>query len=95
MTQDRRRTKRRALRRMGMIYTADGKPLVACALCDVSATGAKISIAKDIALPNSFVLSLSRDGEVRRVCTVAWQFSVLVGVRFGRSESPTTPEQSK
>lgn len=69
-----------------MVYTSDGKPLVACQLCDVSATGAKIAVAKEVVLPKSFVLSLSRDGQVRRECTVAWQFSVVVGVRFGRSE---------
>jgi hypothetical protein len=69
-----------------MIYTVDGKPLVACQLWDVSATGAKIAIAKDVTLPDAFVMSLSPDGHVRRACTIAWQFSVLVGVRFSQSD---------
>jgi hypothetical protein len=92
MTNERRRTKRQALRRKGMIYTSDGKPVVACQLCDVSATGAKIAVAKEVALPKSFVLSLSRDGHVRRECTIAWQFSVVIGVRFGGSEPVSAPK---
>jgi PilZ domain len=82
MTQERRRAKRTAVQTRGMIYTSEGKPLVACVLHDVSPTGAKLAIAKEIALPKSFVLSLSRGGQVRRECTLAWQFSVVVGVRF-------------
>ena len=78
-----------------MVYTTDGSPLVACELCDVSATGAKIAIAKEVALPKSFVLSLSHDGHVRRKCTVAWQFSVVVGVRFGSAETHAAAEESK
>ena len=95
MTDERRRTKRQTLRRMGMVYTIEGKPLVPCQLCDVSATGARIAIAKELPLPKSFVLSLSRDGQVRRECTVAWQFSVVAGVRFSQPERQNTAGQSQ
>jgi hypothetical protein len=95
MGDERRKTKRKALHHTGMVYTTDGSPLVACELCDVSATGAKIAIAKEVALPKSFVLSLSHDGHVRRQCTIAWQFSVVVGVRFGSGEPDVTTDKSK
>ena len=60
-----------------------GKPLVECIVRDVSATGAKLELREDMALPAHFLLALTKDGSVRRPCQTVWQFSVVAGVRFG------------
>jgi hypothetical protein len=65
-----------------MIYSAEGQPLIACTVRDVSANGAKLELAKEVELPGKFKLALSRDGAVLRNCFLAWQFATVVGVRF-------------
>jgi hypothetical protein len=51
-------------------------------LRNVSATGAQIELSREIELPKKFLLSLSESGQVRRQCTIVWQFSTVVGVHF-------------
>jgi hypothetical protein len=82
MGQEKRQTKRTPIVHDGMIYGMDGTPIVACELRNVSATGAQIALAKEMEVPRSFLLALSHNGEVRRKCSVAWQFSIMIGVRF-------------
>lgn len=65
-----------------MIYDADGNALIACTLRDISATGAGLKLSQDVPLPKSFLLALTRDGNVRRLCETVWQLSTVAGVRF-------------
>jgi hypothetical protein len=79
---EKRRAKRQAFRCAGMIYARNGKLLAPCELQDISATGAKIALSQEIELPPEFFLSMSTDGQVRRYCKLAWQYSILAGVQF-------------
>jgi hypothetical protein len=79
---DGRKSRRRAISSDGMIYDADGNAVVACSLCNVSATGAKLQLNRAIPLPSSFVLALTPAGNVRRLCKPVWQRATVVGVRF-------------
>jgi hypothetical protein len=65
-----------------MIYDADGNSVMPCTVRDISATGAGLKLGEDVPLPQSFFLSLTRDGNVRRLCEPVWQLSVVAGVRF-------------
>jgi PilZ domain-containing protein len=79
---DGRKSRRRDISSDGMIYDADGNAVVACSLCNVSATGAKLQLNRAVPLPRSFVLALTPDGIVRRLCEPVWQRATVVGVRF-------------
>jgi hypothetical protein len=82
MSANGRKSKRNILSTSGMIYDIKGNLLMACIVRDISATGAKLELALDEPLPKSFLLSLTRDGMVRRMCGVAWQLATVAGVRF-------------
>src|ERR1700730_18329363 len=84
---EQRRAKRRAIHRDAMIYGLDGKPIVSCALRDISTTGTQLALTKEAELPRLFILGFSLGGQVRRKCCLVWQFSIVVGVRFLPSPS--------
>jgi hypothetical protein len=65
-----------------MIYDIKGNSVMACTVRDISRTGAGLKLDQDVPLPSSFLLSLTRDGNVRRSCELVWQLSVVAGVRF-------------
>ena len=84
MTVDRRGSPRQALGRDVLVCSEDGKPIGACQLCDVSATGASLSLAPRVLakLPEEFILVLAKRAKVRRRCRIVWRSQDEVGVRF-------------
>jgi len=76
------RAKRQPVNQDGMIYASNGARVAPCRLRNISVTGAQIELLREIELPKTFLLSLSENGSVRRRCTIAWQFSTVVGVKF-------------
>jgi hypothetical protein len=77
-----RKSPRRNIFQIGKVYDTDGNPVVECFVRDVSATGARLELREDVSLPESFVLALTKDGNVRRACQKVWQLSVVAGARF-------------
>jgi hypothetical protein len=65
-----------------MIYDANGKSVMACTVRDISATGARLELSQDAPLPTPFLLALTRDANVRRLCEPVWQLAIVAGVRF-------------
>ncbi len=53
-----------------------------CEIADISATGARIVLAKDCELPERFILLLTRSGEARRHCRLVWRDGLAAGVEF-------------
>ena len=53
-----------------------------CEIVDISATGARIVLAKECELPERFILLLTRSGEARRHCRLAWRDGLAAGVEF-------------
>ena len=49
---------------------------------DMSATGARMADLPQDEIPKDFLLSLSRDGKVRRKCKVVWRKDDQIGVLF-------------
>jgi PilZ domain-containing protein len=87
MTTDKRRARRRTLYHEGRIKPPDGGPQLPCSVRDISATGARLAVEMPAAVPDQFMLLLSRDGRTRRVCEVVWRSAEEVGVEF-RSGPP-------
>jgi hypothetical protein len=94
MTVDRRASPRQALGRDALVYAEDGKPIGVCHLCDVSANGARLTLAPSVLakLPEEFILVLAKRAKVNRRCRIVWRSQDAVGVRFSsrgvRSRSP-------
>jgi hypothetical protein len=82
MTANGRKKSRKPISMVGFIYTVDGWPITECKMLDISEGGAKLTPSKPETLPEEFLLSLSRDGKVRRRCHVRWQAEGVYGVRF-------------
>ena len=66
----------------GLMIDPDGSIINRCMMVNVSATGAKLLLPVSADVPDSFVLILSKKGEVRRQCEVTWRAEKSIGVRF-------------
>jgi hypothetical protein len=53
-----------------------------CEIADISATGARIVLAKECELPERFILLLTRSGDARRHCRLVWRDGLAAGVEF-------------
>ena len=78
-----------------MIYDVNGNSVMACTVRDISKTGAGLKLDQDIPLPQSFLLALTRDGNVRRLCELVWQFSVVAGARFSDAGASKAPVETR
>jgi PilZ domain len=82
MSRVQRKDFRKDTNAVAYLYSIDGWPLGECEMKDVSNSGAKLVHKIDDEMPPSFFLSLSRNGQVRRLCEVAWKKENQIGVRF-------------
>jgi hypothetical protein len=82
MRSENRRKPRKAVRAVGFIYTIAGSPIGECNTLDISETGAKLKWTCPADIPPEFLLSLSRNGKVRRRCHLRWREADKIGVRF-------------
>jgi hypothetical protein len=78
---EKRKSPRRRTSMDGFIYTTDGWPVGPCKMIDASATGARLLLQTQEA-PADFVLTLSRDGKLRRTCHLVWHKDDQIGVKF-------------
>lgn len=65
----------------GFVILEPSGPWIACLVRDISESGAGLNVGT-VVLPETFVLLLSVDGKVRRLCRLIWRAGELVGVRF-------------
>jgi hypothetical protein len=82
MSFEHRKKPRKPIKAVGFIYSMDGWPIGECSTLDISESGAKIMLPLTDDLPPEFLLSLSRDGRVRRRCQLKWRDGDKIGVRF-------------
>lgn len=80
-----RKKPRRSFHYNAKILTDKDSPPIACAISDVSASGARLNLESDVELPAEFVLLLTPNGGARRHCRVIWRDGLLVGVKFPES----------
>ncbi|HUC49513.1 MAG TPA: PilZ domain-containing protein [Xanthobacteraceae bacterium] len=77
-----RKHPRRPFKYNAKIAAGKGKPLLDCMIVDVSEGGARICLARDVELPQIFILILTRDGSTRRHCQTLRREGTVLGVRF-------------
>jgi hypothetical protein len=82
MSRVQRKATRQPSSAIAYLYSVDGWPLGECKMKDVSSSGAKLEHDIQDEMPERFLLSLSRDGKVRRQCQVVWRKENEIGVRF-------------
>ena len=82
MRNENRRKTRKTVKTVAFIYTIDGWPIGECNTVDMSETGAKLQWRCPSEVPPEFLLSLSRNGKVRRLCHLKWRKADKIGVRF-------------
>jgi hypothetical protein len=82
MSSDKRRFPRKTINTVGFLYSTEGWPLGECRIKDISTGGARLAHGLSDEIPAEFLLSLSRDGKVRRRCEVRWRTEKEIGVRF-------------
>ena len=87
MPAEQRKWRRKQMGADGFLYTCDGQQIGPCEVKDVSEGGAMLVRSNPDELPRQFVLSLSRDGRVRRRCQIVWQTTNHIGVRFTGSST--------
>jgi hypothetical protein len=88
MSEKQPRSRRQPVAQDGMIYGDDGARIAPCRLRNISTTGAQIELHREADLPKTFRLALSENGRVQRRCTIVWQFSTVVGVKFADRKQP-------
>jgi hypothetical protein len=82
MSANNRSSKRQPVSVHGMIYDHRGQQMAQCTVRNISINGAQLELIQEIVVPETFLLSLSHDGHVRRSCSKVWQFATVVGVKF-------------
>ena len=82
MAANNRSSKRQPVSVDGMIYDHRGQQMAQCTVRNISINGAQLELIQEIVVPQTFQLSLSHDGHVRRSCSKVWQFATVVGVKF-------------
>ncbi len=89
MAKSRNRAEMRKKPRRSFHYNAkiltDRDAQVACAIADISHSGARLTVEGDAELPVEFVLLLTRNGAARRQCRVIWRDGLSLGVKFPES----------
>jgi hypothetical protein len=75
------RKARKAIKTVGFVYSKDGWPIAECSMLNVSESGTKIMVPAADDFASEFLLSLSRDGRVRRQAGLETQ---------GRFQKPTS-----
>lgn len=79
--QDQRAYPRRSVMRRAAIILSPTLE-VECTIRNLSRNGAMIALDEPLELPKRFVLDLSGNIVVRRLCDVVWQDGLMVGVHF-------------
>jgi hypothetical protein len=77
-----RKKPRRSFHYNAKILTDKESPPIACAIADVSASGARLNLENDVELPPEFILLLTTNGQARRHCRLIWRDGLTVGVKF-------------
>ena len=79
-----KRAARKSLHQPGWITLEGGFAARQCAVHDMSASGAKVTIDDPNTLPAKLRLAFSRDARTGRNCEVVWRRGKSVGVKFVR-----------
>lgn len=79
---DKRRHQRRQLTYQAEIITLDEANVLRCVVLDVSDTGARLLVDPADMVPQDFILALTSNRQVLRVCRTVRRSEDEIGVRF-------------
>jgi len=82
MTTERRGSPRQPVHQSARIAVFELKTLADCAMSDLSSAGARLRVDPAADIPNRFLLLLSEDGSVRRLCEIIWRQNDQMGIKF-------------
>jgi hypothetical protein len=82
-----RKKPRRQFRYDAAILIDKETPPITCSISDISDSGARLALQSDDALPDTFILLLTRNSRTRRHCRIVWRSGLSVGVKFSDRES--------
>jgi hypothetical protein len=88
MAGENRANRRRLINHGARTAALDGSELQSCRIIDISGTGARLKVLQPEALPDQFLLLLSHDGKLYRLCSVVWRRDQAVGVQFTLDRNP-------
>ncbi len=77
-----RKKPRRQFHYNAQILIDQKSPPIACSISDISESGARLSLEGEQALPDTFMLLLTRNGGARRQCRMIWRDGLTMGVEF-------------
>jgi hypothetical protein len=83
MAKEKRKSRRRMVSVTALLLPNPAEGLT-CHLTDISDTGARLDVEDPGAVPNRFLLWLSRKGRVYRACEVVWRSKRQIGVKFDK-----------
>lgn len=79
---EQRKNIRRFVQQGARLINLDGSVLAPCLMVDISEAGARLKVEEAIPLPQEFILLLSHDGRLHRMCSIIWRTRNIVGVKF-------------
>lgn len=80
MTEKRQSPRMRRLKE-ARVFFLDGRTVITCKVCDVSASGAKLRIGESFLIPQSFLVTIPGEMDQRPAERV-WVKGEEVGIRF-------------
>ena len=92
---ERRKAPRRLTTQSAWIVDPQSDARETFQLFDISVSGARICVLKDVRLPDEFLLLLTRDGRVRRSCRKVWRDEAYIGVEFVRNRHAASRSKMK
>jgi hypothetical protein len=84
-----RKRPRKQLHYAAWVVLAPKQKPIKCTVLDVSHTGARLTLAPEIKVPDEFFLLFTRDASARRLCRPIWREGDTVGLEF--TQPPDLP----
>jgi hypothetical protein len=84
-----RRESRKEVGRKAWLDVGDGRPLLACTVIDISASGAKVALDDAAHVPPTFGLRLTHGARPNFSCQIVWRNADALGVAFAEAPDAT------
>lgn len=91
---DQRRAPRKRTLKSALVIFNGRTSTLSATLRDISDTGARLRVSKDVAMPETFDLSIDSDG-IEAPCLLAWRRGEDVGVRFTGPIVKSAPKRAQ
>jgi hypothetical protein len=91
---DKRRAARKRTLKGAVIIFNDRRSTLSVTVRDISDTGARLRISKDVAVPEIFDLSIDTDG-IEMPCVMAWRRGEEVGAKFTGPATKSAPKRAQ